>query len=80
MFRLSKNNIEFNRVARIVSGEDEGKFVKFVHEPSSNSGFFIYESNVKGFDEVPIFDTWYESLSKLIDAVNEDGWLLEWIK
>jgi hypothetical protein len=79
MFRLSKDNIEFNKVAKIVSGEDEGKFLKFIHEPKDNSGYFIFESTREAFDEWPVYDTWYENLDNLIEAVNEDGWLLEWV-
>lgn len=62
-----------------MSSEDEGKFVKFIHEPENNSGYFIFESENPNFDIWPKFDTWYETMDILIEAVNEDGWVLEWV-
>lgn len=77
MFLLKIDNIEFDRPARIASGEDEGWYIKLVNNGPGD--LYLLKSQTSLFDSDPVFDTWYETVEDLVSAVNYYEWLLEWI-
>lgn len=65
-----------NRIGRIVSGEESGRFVKVIDDSKSTGGFYILTSDTP--DMNPCFDAWVCNWAEVLQYFLESNWLIEW--
>ena len=69
--------IPLDRVGRIASGDEQGRYVRVVDDTEQSGGFLIFTSDDPKF-EGEVFDNWvldYRTVGAYFRAAN---WIVEW--
>ena len=67
------------RVGRIATGPDVGRFVLVRDDQERTGGFLIFQSSAPDiFSATEVFDSWVERRDDLHAFFSEAGWDVEW--
>ncbi|THV59678.1 hypothetical protein EZV76_08925 [Flagellimonas alvinocaridis] len=69
--------VQFGIFGKIITGHNEGWYVKLEDNTDQSGGFYIYEMpNLEGDNG---FDTWLESKEDIKSYFDECNWKIEWL-
>jgi len=69
-------NIIFNKIGKILEGDDTGYFIKIINDIESTGGYLILISKDKSFKSG--FDSWVENKKMLEKYFEESHWSIDW--
>ena len=69
--------INYDIFGKIVSGNNSGWYVKFIHDEQDTGGFYIHEIKEPNGDEG--FDTWLETENDVQGYISENEWEIAWL-
>lgn len=69
-------DIVFDKVGKIMSGQEKGHYVKFIEDTKNTGGYLILTSST--IDMLDGFDNWVESADDMKRYISESNWVIEW--